>query len=290
MAAETNVITTQNLLDGVSIEFTSKFEEELNKFAQALGVANKIPMSVGNLVKLYKYTVSKPSGDPGNGIVAEGDIIPLTHIKKELAKSYELAFKKYRKSTTMEAIQKYGAASAVGRTDTELVKALKKDIRKEFFTFLNSAAGTPIATVSGLQEAAAKGAAAVQNVLDDDITAVVLANPNDLADYLAEGTVVSSGSSFGVTLLSDFLGSRILANRDVPAGKVYVTASENLNLAYAAPSGEIGKAFPFVSDSSGFIGIMHDIQHDRLSAETVVTSAVTIFPEIQDAVVALTLS
>ncbi|MDN8823169.1 capsid protein, partial [Staphylococcus aureus] len=82
-----------------------------------LGVSNKLPMNIGSNIKLYKYRVTEASEQ----VVAEGDEIPLTQVTRELVKTIELTFSKYRKATSAEAIQAHGFDLAVNKTDTELL-------------------------------------------------------------------------------------------------------------------------------------------------------------------------
>ena len=64
-----------------------------------------------------------------------------------------------------------------------------------------------------------------------------------------------------------------------------MTAYENLNVAFANPNGELGRAFNFATDETGFVGVLHDIRSNRLTSETVLMTGLKIFPENIDAVV-----
>ncbi|CPN84531.1 phage major capsid protein Fam0118 [Staphylococcus aureus] len=68
-----------------------------------------------------------------------------------------------------------------------------------------------------------------------------------------------------------------------------MTTAENLNVAFANPRGELARAFAFATDETGFVGVLHDIQPERLTADTVFASAITMFPENIDAVVKVTI-
>lgn len=122
-------------------------------------------------------------------------------------------------------------------------------------------------------------------MLETDITPIAFVNPDDTAEHIANGLIVSNGSLFGMGLLTNFVGVKIIELSEVPKGEVWMTVSENLNVAYANPSGQISQAFNFATDETGFVGVLHDIQSNRLTSETVIMSAVKIFPENIDAVV-----
>ena len=73
MAAETNLITSADLVKAREIEFTYTFGESIKKLMEALGVTRKIAKTAGTTLKAYKAT-----GTLQDGNVAEGDLIPLS--------------------------------------------------------------------------------------------------------------------------------------------------------------------------------------------------------------------
>ena len=265
----------------------------LNKLFEALSITNKIPMNVGSAIKQYRFKIVDSTAPDGN--VAEGDIIPLTKVEREQVKITELKFKKYRKSTSAEAIQSHGYDLAINRTDNELLRYVQKNFRKDFFNSLkgalDSADRTNKAALTGknLQGALAKGRANLSTLLDDEITPIALVNPNDVAEHIANGFINSNGAQFGLNLLTPYVGVRVIEFADVPAGEVWMTTAENLNVAFANPRGELSRAFAFATDETGFVGVLHDIQPERLTADTVFASAISMFPENIDAVVKVTI-
>lgn len=280
-------ITSQDLGQAKSIDFANRFSNNIVKLLEVLGVTNKLPMNVGSNIKMYKFSVEEAYTTTVN----EGEEIPLTKVKRELVNTIELTYTKYRKATTLEAIQAHGFDLAVNNTDNELIRHYQKKIRTDFASVLSQAAGTAIdsskkaLTAKNLQGALAKGRAKLTTVIESDITPIAFVNPDDTAEHIANGLIVSNGSMFGMGLLTNYVGVRVIELLDVPAGEVWMTASENLNIAYANPNGEVGKAFNLVTDETGMVGVLHDIQANRLTAETVLTGAIQIFAENVDAVV-----
>ena len=280
-------ITSQDLGQAKSIDFANRFSNNIVKLLEVLGVTNKLPMNVGSNIKMYKFSVEEAYTTTVN----EGEEIPLTKVKRELVNTIELTYTKYRKATTLEAIQAHGFDLAVNNTDNELIRHYQKKIRTDFASVLSQAAGTAIdsskkaLTAKNLQGALAKGRAKLTTVIESDITPIAFVNPDDTAVHIANGLIVSNGSMFGMGLLTNYVGVRVIELSDVPAGEVWMTASENLNIAYANPNGEVGKAFNLVTDETGMVGVLHDIQANRLTAETVLTGAIQIFAENVDAVV-----
>ena len=203
----------------------------------------------------------------------------------------ELVFDKYRKATPAESIQAHGFDLAVNKTDYELLRHAQKKIRTDFSEVLKASAGTELDSgkralkSKNLQGALAKGRAKLSTVIESDITPIAFVNPDDTAEHIANGLIVSNGSLFGMGLLTNYVGVKVIELAEVPQGDVWMTASENLNVAFANPNGELGRAFNFATDETGFVGVLHDIRSNRLTSETVLMTGLKIFPENIDAVV-----
>lgn len=257
MTSEYNLTRATDLGQVKSIDFANKFGNNINKLLEILGVTNKLPMSVGTNIKIYKYAIQESGDDQ----ISEGDEIPLTKVIRAVVDTIELTFNKYRKATTIEAIQAHGFDLAVNKTDNELLRHTQKKIRTDFASTLSNAAGTGLdrtkkaLKAKNLQGALAKGRAKLSTVLETDITPIAFVNPDDTAEHIANGLIVSNGSLFGMGLLTNFVGVKIIELSEVPKGEVWMTVSENLNVAYANPSGQISQAFNFATDETGFVGV-----------------------------------
>ena len=139
MAVENNLIDVEALGEAKSIDFANKMGERLNKLFEALGITNKIPMNVGSALKQYRFNVVESEAPNGN--VEEGEIIPLTKVERELVNITELEFRKFRKSTSAEAIQSHGYDLAINRTDAELIRYVQKKFRTDFFNTIDGFVG-----------------------------------------------------------------------------------------------------------------------------------------------------
>ncbi len=246
-------------------------------------------MNVGSVLKQYRFKVEdseKPNGD-----VAEGEVIPLTKVTREQVDITELQFVKYRKSTSAEAIQAHGYDLESNRTDNEMIKYVQKKFRAKFFGSLKAALDNPQRTndinlkAKNLQSALSIGSANLSVLLVDEITPIAFVNPNDTVEYLANGFINSTGAQFGINLLTPYIGVKIVEFADIPEGEVWMTVAEYLNVAYANPRGELSRAFDFATDATGFVGVLHDIQPQRLTSDTIYVSATEMFPENIDAVI-----
>ena len=278
MAAETNLTTV--LTKAQSIDFANQFGQQVGKLVDLLGVQRKMPLSAGSTINTYTSSVTLDGT-----VVAKGDIIPLSEVKLEPGTPISLVWDKKRKAVAVEDVQTYGFDQAINRTDTALLRELQKGIRSKLIAQL--AAGTGTTTGAGLQAALAGAWGKVQVAFeDDDVRTIAFVNTMDVADYLGTAQITMQ-NAFGLNYVENFLGVDVVVITSlVPAGTFYATAADNLVLAYANISGgEIDRAFDFVIDATGLIGVTHDINKQRLTAETVTLSGIVLFAERLDGVI-----
>ena len=284
MAAETNTIMQADVSTRV-VDFNIQFAGNLNKLIEALGVTRKIAVQEGATLKMLKVTGTLESGN-----VAEGDLIPLSKYETEDVAVGEVKLNKWRKATTAEAILKGGYDQAVGATTEKMVRDIQKTVRGNLFTFM--ATGTGSATGSGLQAALANAWGKLAVLWEDDaVETAYFLNPMDVADYLG-GAQVEMQTVFGMNYIKNFLGlGDVFLNSNVPAGKFYATAKENIVLYYVnVASGEIVSAFGLTADETGYIGINEYADKDTARVIDLVMSGVTFFPERQDGIVVGTIA
>ncbi len=280
---EANLSTT--LGKALSIDFIEQFGGQLKSLIELLGVERLLPLAEGSTVKTYKSTVTLD-----NTPIQPGDIIPLSQVKVEPDKTYELVWDKKRKAVAMEDVQKYGFVPAINRTDEKLIREIQKGIKAKLFAQL--ATGTGTATGETLQKVLAQNWAGVSTAFeDDDVSLVSFANPVDVATYLGDANITTQ-NAFGMTYLQDFINNRVIfISGSIPEGTVYSTASGNLVCAYAnIARGEIDKAFDFSTDETGLIGVTHEQNKERLTYETVTASGIVLFAERLDGVVVGTIA
>ena len=282
MAAEENAIKKAQIAKVRELDFALKFGENVQNLIKMLGITRKIPVTAGTVLKVLKTT-----GTLQSGIVAEGDIIPLSQYHTEWTPVAEATLNKWRKATTAEAILKGGYDQAVNGTNKKLLLDIQKSIRTQFITFL--ATGSASASGTGLQAALANAWGKLQVLFEDDaVEAVYFLNPMDVSDYLGTATITVQ-NAFGMKYIEDFLGlGTVILTATVPQGAFYATAKENI-VAYYINVNEangLGEAFDFSTDSeTGMIGIHEDGNYTRMQEETVAISGITLFAEKIDGVV-----
>ena len=285
MAAENNLIKSADLARVREIDFVYRFNDSIKKLIEALGVTRKIPKVAGTNLKAYKAT-----GTLEDGNVAEGEIIPLSHYKTEPITFAEITIKKWRKATSVEAISEKGFDQAVQMTTDAMLKDVQKGIKKNFFDFL--ATGTGAAEGATFQDTLAQCWGQLQVLFEDtEIDAVYFINPLDAADYLGSAGITLQ-TAFGMTYVQDFLGlGTVIFNSSVPKGTVYATAKDNLILYYIPVNGtDVGEAFNFTSDETGYIGIHEVPDYDNMTAKDTVISGIVLFAERIDGIVVGTIS
>ena len=285
MAVETNTIMQADLARVRVADFNLQFTGNLQKLTEALGVTRKIPVQEGAALKMLKVTGTLESGN-----VAEGDLIPLSKYETEEVAVGEVKLNKWRKGTTAEAILKGGYDQAVGATTDKMVKDIQKGIRGDLFTFM--ATGTGTATGADMQAALANAWGKLQVLFEDDaVDTVYFLNPMDVSEYLGTAQVTVQ-TVFGMNYIENFLGlGDVFLNSNVPAGKFYATAKENIVLYYVnVGAGDIKSAFGLTTDETGYIGINEYADKDTARVIDLVMSGVTFFPERQDGIVVGTIS
>lgn len=283
--ADENTVMAADLAKVRDVDFAERFSAGIDTLMKMLGVARKIEKKAGEVLKVYKVT-----GTLADGTVAEGEIIPLSKYQTTYEPIGEAVLKKWRKVTTAEAISEKGYGQAVNDTNDKMLRQIQNGIRGQFVSFLGT--GTGKASGATLQAAIAQSWGQMQVLYEDTaVQAVHFVNPLDIADYLATAQI-SVQTAFGFSYVENFLGmGTVILASDVPKGKVYTTAAENVVLYYIpVTSADMAQAFNLTADSTGLIGIHTGPAYDNLTAETVAASGVGLFAEKLDGIVVGTIA
>ena len=285
-----------------SIDFVKQFESNVNRLREALGIMRMQPLTKGNTVNIWGDKVIEPTSTAGtddgvDGVVNPAVDIPLTEVQRNLDRTIELKWHKYRKVVPWETIQQFGYDQAVLQTDRTMMLQIQNDIRKDLFSNLTSLSNSTTANVTGnLQTALGAAYGKVMDAFDGNVDQIVMfANPQDAGDYLGSA-VIQNGQSvgFGLTLVEDFMGARLLLNNSIPKGQYVATATNNLNLAYMpANDAELMQALAGKQTTTGELGLItlvHDINTTNATQQSTVMDAIQMFPEISAGVVKGTIS
>lgn len=281
-AAETNVITTEQMVRAREIDFINRFNENiLAKLNEAMGVTRKIPMTEGTTMYVYKTVGTLQSGQ-----VPEGEIIPLSKYERTKEPVGEMVLNKWRKATTAEAIQKSGYDEAVKETDSKMLKDIQKSIRSDLFNFIDGIDGATVVGASTLQAVIAKTWGELQVLFEDDaVETVHFINPRTIADYLGTANITLQ-TAFGMTYIEDFLGmGTVIMNSLIPQGEVISTAKENIIMYYLTMSGDVASTFKLTTDETGFVGMHIDPNFVRAQQESLFMSGIRYLVEYANGVV-----
>lgn len=283
--AEENVTATKDLEPAISIDCVSKINGNIDELREVLGISEMEPMSAGTTIKIYKM---EQTNTPEQ--VAEGETIKLTKVERKLARTVELILKKFRRSTTAEAIQKVGKEIAINKTDEKLISNIQKGIKKDFYDVIGEGTGTAAGTTLQATLAAVWGAIKAFYE-DEDATPIYFVSSADVADYLGTAQVTLQ-QAFGMSYIKDFLGlGTVVVSPALAKGKVIGTAKENLHGAYIpANTGDVATTFGLTSDATGLVGMKHYTTDDNASVGTLVMSGVVFYPEMLDGVIVGTIS
>lgn len=280
--AEYNLITTQQMAKVREVDFTRRFTGTiLRKLIEALNITRKIPMIDGTT--MYYYTTT---GELQDGLVAEGELIPLSQYQRNKIPVGEITLKKWRKAASAEAILKSGYNEAVTQTDAKLLLDVQTGIRTDFFNHLTSIDATVVGATT-LQMVLAKTWGNLQVLFENDaVETVHFLHPLTIAEYLGSANITIQ-QAFGFNYISDFLGlGTVIMTSQIPEGKVISTAKENLIMYYVPVSSDAMRSLGLTADETGYIGVKSGYPtEERAQVETLVLSGIQFLVEYAAGVV-----
>ena len=285
MASPTNQIRTNELDFARNVDFVNRFNGGIDKLLALIDVNGVQVLPVGSQIQIWATTGSLNATQ-----AAEGEDIPLTKIERKIATTKSLSFKKYRKSISMEGLQKQGDA-AVDKTDSKMIRLIQDGIRGDIITMLGTGTGAidSGASPNNLQQALAYMWDALQDAFDgedtDTVTPVFFGNSLDIAEYLGTATI-STQEAFGLHYIKNFLGlGDFIIDNKISAGTLYATAKENINV-YCADAGSLGAYFPgLYTDETGLVLVDHSPNPKALAYDTVAATGLQIFPEVLSGII-----
>nr|DAE05892.1 MAG TPA: Major head protein [Siphoviridae sp. ctSqu13] len=284
--AEEKLTVMNDLGEIKTIDFVNKFSTNISELLKLLGVTRKEPLSADMKIRTYKWET-----DIDNTNVGEGETIPLSKVTRVLDKEYQVEWFKKRRAVSAEAIARHGASLAIDKADQRVMREIQNGIKTDFFDFLKNKPAKVKGT--GLQGALAQTWGKLQTFSEFDGSPIVsFVSSLDVADYLGDKTVGADASNvFGMTLLKNFLGMQnVIVLPNIPQGKVYSTAVENLVLAYLdVNSSDLGGMFADYTDETGLIASGRDRSLSNLTYESVFFGALKLFAEIPAGVIEATI-
>lgn len=265
-----------------NVNIVNKFESTLADLLAVLGKSDVNVMAPGTAMNIYKS-----AGALESGAVAENGEIPASGIKMQLDKTVELTYSKYRKLTSIEQVGKLGYDIAVLGSNEAMLRDAQKAVRKAIFDGI--ALGTGTAEGTTFQAAVANAWGKVTEAFQGEAaTPVFFANPMDVAGYLGQANIITQ-SAFGMNYVKDFMGlGNVIIDSNVPAGTVYGTACENIDVVAANVAAIPGMELH--TDRSGVIGVHNGAKYENGALQTVAYCGLSAFPVFLDRVVKATIA
>lgn len=263
------------------IDFVTRFANNIQALLDILGISRLIEKQSGT--KLTS-TVADIVLEDGN--VGEGEVIPISVANVHDVPYTDITLEKYGKAVSIEAVDKYGAAKAVQKTDDALLTALQKKITNKFYTFLKT--GTLSHVADSFQMALAMANGLVRDMwgaMDKDMTSIV-AFVNDLDAYAYMGAApITVQQAFGMQYLVDFMGYPLVFLMDstrIPRGQVLATPVENIVGYYVNPANsdfaQLGLDYTVAGDTP-FVGFHAEGNYSNATGEVYALMGIELFAE-----------
>ena len=290
-AAEPNVITTQQFsINPREVDFVTSFGREITALTEVMGISRPIRKQNGTTL-----TAMKATGELQSGVVAEGDVIPLSQFKVQPVSFATIQLLKYRKAVTIESIEKYGAQAAITMTDEEFKTQLQDEVMAQFYNFLLT--GQLTSEESTFQMALSMAIGRVKDAfkkMHRQATGVAaFVNTLDMYEYLG-GAQITVQTAFGMDYVENFLGADIVfISSEIPQGRVIATPTNNIVVYYVDPGDdEFSQAdLSYTTDAQvPYIGYHTEGNYQRAQSESFAIMGLTIFAEYLNAVAVITIS
>ena len=292
MPIENTTTTTQfSSLQAREVDFIERFTRNWNSLAEILGIMRPVRKTPGT--KLVASTAKVTLAD---GNVAEGEEVPLSIAEVTPVAYADLNLKKYRKAVTAEAVEKYGAAIAVQKTDDAFLNELQGEILDDFYAFAQTGTLKGDGAYESFQMAVSMAVTLVKDKfkkLRKDYTNIVaFVNTVDVGRYLGSANI-SMQTANGLEYFKNFLGaSTVIVSSEIPEGTVLAIPAENIVLYYIDPADgdfkELGLDYTTGNGETNLIGIHKEGNYGRVMGETHALMGIKLFAELLDGIANVT--
>lgn len=288
-AVDANTVVSTDLTAARTIDFVSRFVNDINGITALLGDVVKSKRAAGTNIVVKRANVTL-----NNTAVGEGELVPYNEVEYEEETVGVLTFDKQKIGVSFEAVAKHGYDAAVQSADNDMIFKLENKIINNFITFLGT--GELEASAADFQAALAEANGQVRNYFDSigkGISGVIgFCNTLDAYRYLGTANITVQ-SQFGMDYIENFLGySKLFLSSRVPTGKIYATPSENIRLDYLDPSdSDFTKAgFEFTTDGIlNLIGVHIGGNYGTVVSETTAVTGTTLYADYIDGVAVVTI-
>lgn len=293
MAAPENLIkksTIGNAVEIRKIDFVTQFERNWESLREILGIMRPIKKAPGTALTAYKVEMDELQGGAS---VGEGEDIPFTSATFTPVNFGNLTVEKYAKAVSLEAVEKYGAAVAVDKTDEAFRNELQDTVVGRFYTFAQT--GSLAVTATNFQQAIALSIGAVKDKFKkmhkDARSVTVFVNTLDVYTYLGAANITVQ-NAFGLDYIKNFMGAdTVILSSEIAPGKVIAIPTNNIVLYYVDPSdpefAKLGLNYT-VSGETNLIGFGVDGNYKNATGEAYAVMGMTMFAEYLDGIAVAT--
>lgn len=287
--AKENLTKVANITASVrEVDFVTRFQKNWESLREILGIMRPIRKAPGS--QLVSYTASVELQDT----VGEGEEIPYSLATVTPVEYQDITLEKYAKAVSIEAVNRYGAAIAVQKTDDAFLTELQTNVLDRFYAFLQT--GTLTDTQDNFQMGFAMAIGNVRNKFKEmrrDITDVVaFVNVLDAYAYMGAANLTIQ-NAFGMDYIENFMGARrVFLTSEIPSGKIIATAVENIDLYYVDPSDGDFQQLGLVYRTAGetrLIGFHVNGNYNTAVGEVFALMGLTLWAEYLDAVAVVTI-
>lgn len=286
MAVVSNTTTTANInITAKEIDLADRFTASWEALSEIMGIMRPIRKTPGVNLVANTATVELQDGE-----VPEGDEVPLSLATVEPVAAKALTLKKYRKRVTAEAVEKYGAAVAVQKTDDALLNELQGVVLDDFYAF--ALTGLLTGNEDTFQMAVSMAIGKVKDKFKklrlNYGSVVVFANTLDVYRYIGAASITVQTQN-GVDYLKNFLGAdTMILSSEIPEGKVVAIPTDNIALYYIDPAdgdfAELGLVYTTGAGDTNLIGVHKEGVYGRVSGDTHAIMGMTLWAEYLDAI------
>ena len=287
------VTKTENIdVKARELDFVTRFGLNWEALRDILGITRAIKKEPGQTLKKKKVTVVLEDGH-----VAEGAVIPYSQAHVTETPVEEMSLEKFAKAVSIEAIKEYGYDTAVAKTDEEFLHELQRNVTGRFYSYLRTGELTNVQNDFQLALAMATGLVINKfKAMGRTATEIVgFVNVLDVYKYLGAANITVQ-NAFGFNYIKDFMGYKtifLLAEDEIPRGKVIATAAENIDLYYVDPSTSYFKKAGLeftVQGETNLIGFHAQGNYSTAVSESFALMGLTLFAEYIDAVAVVTIA
>lgn len=266
------------------IDFVTRFTKNWDSLREIMNIMRPIRKDPGT--KLVSYTASVTL-QPGN--VGEGEEIPYSRATVAPVAYDDLTLEKFAKAVSIEAVNKYGAAVAVQRTDDAFLNELQGNVLDRFYTFLQTGTLTSAETTFQMAVAMAIGKVVdkFKKMRKDSTSIVVFVNTLDAYRYLGAADLTMQ-TAFGMQYVENFMGAQtMILSSEIPEGVVIATPSENIVLYYVDPGdgdfAQLGLEYT-VQGETNLIGFHANGNYNTAVGESFALMGMALWAEYLDAI------